>query len=126
MKELKVIVKNTGEPPKEQVIEDSLEGLQKLVGGYIEVTMITPEILLILNEEGKLNGLEENFAIVTFEEKGEVFQNQVHDIICGNCFFVASNGEEFASLSEEQAYFIQSQFNLDGTIFAIDRKEVGI
>lgn len=120
MKQIEVIIKNVGERPKTQVIENSLETLQEIVGGYIEVTMITPDILLVINEEGKLNGLDQNFAIMMYYQKDDVFQNELQDVICGNGLFVASKGSEFASLSEEQIYFIHSKFNLDGTLFAID------
>lgn len=124
--EIKVVIKNAGERPKEKVIENSLETLQEIVGGYVEVVMITPDILLVINEEGKLNGLAQNFAIMMYYQKDDVFQNELQDIICGNGFFVASKGSDFASLSEEQIHFIYSKFNLDGTIFAINRSEVGI
>ena len=41
-------------------IENTLEAKQKFVGGYIEVVNLTDEIDLVLNDEGKLNGLPFN------------------------------------------------------------------
>ena len=38
----------------------SLEELQRIVGGYIEIKRITDECLMVVNEEGKLNGLPIN------------------------------------------------------------------
>ncbi len=38
----------------------SLEEVQKIVGGYIEVVGLSDGNILVLNEEGKLYGLAEN------------------------------------------------------------------
>lgn len=126
MKQIKVVVKNVGERPKEQFIEDKLEAMQIIVEGYIEAVMITKDIVLVINEEGKINNLDNNFGVATFELKGDVYESQLHDVIFGNGFFVASKGSRFTSLSEEQIDFIMKGFNLDGTMFVIDRKEAGI
>jgi hypothetical protein len=37
-----------------------LEELQKIVGGYIEVLTLDKRLIMIINEEGKLSGLESN------------------------------------------------------------------
>ena len=41
-------------------IPNTLEALQELVGGYIEHVEFTPEIGILCNEEGRLEGLPEN------------------------------------------------------------------
>ena len=57
--------------PREVQIEPGLESLQKAVGGYIEaVYPFTDELALIVNEEGKLNGLPLNRALR--DEDGEI------------------------------------------------------
>ena len=62
-KKIKCIVKR----PDEQFghvtwISDSLENLQKTVGGYIETVSIdNHELILIVNEEGKLRDMPYNF-----------------------------------------------------------------
>ena len=38
----------------------SLEELQSIVGGYIEFVWLSPFYLMVVNEEGKLNGLQQN------------------------------------------------------------------
>ena len=38
-------------------IDNTLESMQALVGGYIEVYPLTGEIVIVCNEEGKLLGL---------------------------------------------------------------------
>lgn len=52
------MVSNTGGYVQE--IENTLEAKQKLVGGSIQVISITPEIVAVLNDEGKLIGLPVN------------------------------------------------------------------
>jgi hypothetical protein len=90
---MEVIVKRVGQAPKLETVSNDLESLQSLVGGYIEVVGLSPEILMICNEEGKFNGSEANFPLG-------------HDVIMGDVFFCSSNGEEFDSLSEESVKLI--------------------
>lgn len=59
-------------------ISNSLENLQRTVGGYIETIKITEAaygepILLICNEEGKTRGLEHNMFIFGEEIVGTFF-----------------------------------------------------
>lgn len=60
---IKVLVKEPGKPAALKEIDGDLKSMQAIVGGYIEVLTINhnPEILLICNEEGKLNRLHPNF-----------------------------------------------------------------
>lgn len=90
-KELRVVLKKVGENPEIMNIENTLEAKQKLVGGLIEVVGLTKDILLICNEEGKIENLQPNLL---FD----------YDYIAGDCFFVGddySNGD-FKSLTDEQ------------------------
>ena len=38
----------------------TLEEMQEIVGGYIEFVWLSPFYLMVVNEEGKLNGLQLN------------------------------------------------------------------
>ena len=84
-------------------IEDKLVTLQKLVGGYIEEYMpFEDDIALIINEEGKLDGLPLNRAVRN--EDGEII-----DIVAGP-FLIAYapiESENFLSLPAdlERKYF---------------------
>ena len=84
-------------------IEDKLVTLQKLVGGYIEEYMpFEDDIALIINEEGKLEGLPLNRAVRN--EDGEII-----DIVAGP-FLIAYapiESENFLSLPAdlERKYF---------------------
>ncbi len=90
-KELRIVLKKVGEIPEIMNIENTLESKQKLVGGLIEVATVTEDILLICNEEGKLDNLLPNL-IFDF------------DYIAGDCFFVGDDYEngDFKSLTDEQ------------------------
>lgn len=96
---ISVIVKEPGKRPRHVHIENSLENLQKTVGGYIETVPVkcfdkqgnAHRVEMIVNEEGKLLGLPMNFAIV--QGKG-----RARDVICGTAVFCGEVGEEFADL----------------------------
>ena len=77
------IIKHPGQP------ENSLKALQNLVGGYIETVSLPHGICMIVNEEGKLQGLQPNFRLD-------------HDLIVGTAVFVGVSGEDFCSLSVVQ------------------------
>ena len=96
--QIKAVIKEVGKSPKVTEIENELEVLKSLVGGYIEAVMVTPEIIMICNEEGKLQGLPPNFSTG-------------RDVIVGTAVFVAYDGsEEFAGLSDYQVLEIMDMF----------------
>lgn len=96
---IRVIVKEPGKRPRHVHIENSLENLQKTVGGYIECVPMDAldkyghphHVEMIVNEEGKLLGLPMNFAFV--QGKG-----RVRDVICGTAVFCGVKDEDFADL----------------------------
>lgn len=106
---------------KETTINAELESFQEIVGGLIEVVSLPKDIYLVVNEEGKLNGLNQNFALVV-SNKGDCCSNQLMDIIAGDCFFIAKRSNHFKSLNDEQVRYIYSRFNLDETLFILDRR----
>ena len=66
-------------------VSNTLENLQRIVGGYIEVLPIGGDLLIICNEEGKLENLEDNM------EYGD-------DMLVGTIIVVGENGEEFGDI----------------------------
>ena len=95
---IEVVSVPVGEEAGPVEIENSLKSLQSYVDGYIEV--IRPfedeDVAVILNEEGKINGLSPNRML--FDENGNVI-----DIIAGGFLIVAVDEEgEFTSLTQEQ------------------------
>ena len=73
---MKVIIKEPGEPIGHFAeIDNTLEAMQEIVGGYIE-TITFPGFVIVCNEEGKLRGLPENFKLTNDTVVGMV-------IVCG-------------------------------------------
>ena len=111
---LKIVMKRVGKEPKVMNVENTLEAKQKLVNGLIEVLPVTDDILLICNEEGKIENLLPNL----------VFD---YDYIVGDCFFVGDDYEngDFKSLTDEQVkeVFAICQNRQFINFFDIDEKE---
>lgn len=84
---MKVLVLSNGEL-QEREIENTLEELQKIVGGNIEFPFLGKvfaenEIDIIINEDGKyIDGLKPEIAVMT--ESGNIY-----DVIYGNCIFAS-------------------------------------
>lgn len=97
---MKVLLKRPNEKIEELEVENTLESLQSLVNGYIECvpTDISDKLFMIVNEEGKLLGLEPNLRYY-------------NDIIVGNIVFVrVSNNGDFKSISDKQIADIKKYF----------------
>lgn len=88
MDKIKVIIKRPDEVVgREERIDNTLEAFQEAVGGYIETLTIlrNPDVIIIMNEDGKLMNLPYNFKIPGDTVHGDV-------IICGR------DGDEFADV----------------------------
>ena len=93
-KTIKAVIKKAGSPHGQIVeMENRLEDFQSIVGGYIEVFRLTENILIVLNEEGKLLDLEPNILI---SNRGYA------ELIVGDVVIVGDAGENFGSLNDEQ------------------------
>lgn len=91
--QLTVLCVKPGEKPKRIEIESGLDALQRAVGGYIEaVYPYEDPVALIVNEEGKLNGLPLNRALRDED-------NDIYDIVAGTFLVVGLGESEFASLT---------------------------
>lgn len=90
MRKIKVIICPADRMPYVTNISNTLENLQRIVGGYIETAMVFSDAVVICNEEGRLLGLPEN-------------QSLFLSGFCGNCLIcgVDANGEDFTSLPEQ-------------------------
>ena len=96
---ISVLLVQPGKYPKMIEIEDSLEAMQKVVGGDIEEYMpFEDEVAIICNEEGKINGLPLNRAIYGPDK-------EIVDIISGDFFvaFAPIESDKFRSLPREMA-----------------------
>lgn len=80
---IKVIVKRPFEPVGHiEEVENTLESIQAIVDGHIEVVGLPEGALLVCNEEGKLKMLQPNFYTDG-------------DVIVGTVAIVGRDGEEF-------------------------------
>ena len=85
---MKILFKEPGKQPRTMVVPNELGVLQQLVDGYIEHIKIKDGIGLIVNEEGKLNGMESNFYLW-----------KIRDMIHGPAIFLGEDGEDFTDIS---------------------------
>ena len=119
---MRVIVVEPKKKPEVREIGDSLESMQKIVGGSIEVVYPFEEpVALICNEEGKLLNLPLNRALR--DEDGTVY-----DIISGTFFLCAAppDSEHFESLTDQQVKTYMERFatpemflNVGGDLFVL-------
>lgn len=81
MEKVKVVQKKVNDVFRQVEIDNSLEAMQKLVGGYIEVVYMFDNVFMVCNEEGKLIGLEPNLVLGN------------GDVVVGDIFFVEFDEE---------------------------------
>lgn len=60
---IRVLVKEPGKAAEMRTIENTLESLQKIVGGNIETVTMFADLVIICNEEGRINGMPFNCEI---------------------------------------------------------------
>lgn len=99
---IKCLLVKPYELPKEIEIDNTLEVKQKLVGGWIEQAFLPKDdsVVLICNEEGKINGMKPNRDIG-------------HDIIFGPFLIVGNDYENggYKSLTSEQILNYKIRFD---------------
>lgn len=95
-KEITVLVVQPGMEPEVRQISTGLDTLQHEVGGMIEVVYpFEDNVGLIMNEEGKLEGLPLNRGL--FDDEGRLY-----DIIAGSFIVAGLTEENFGSLTPDQ------------------------
>ena len=119
---MQVVVVEPKKKPEVREIGDSLESMQKIVGGLIEAVYPFDEpVALIANEEGKLLNLPLNRALR--DDEGTVY-----DIISGTFFLCAAppDSDRFAGLTDQQIKTYMERFdmpemflNVGGNLFVL-------
>ena len=56
MEKISVIIKEPGRVPRHVNVSNTLENLQKTVGGYIECVTLTEDMVVLCDEEGRIKG----------------------------------------------------------------------
>ncbi len=102
---MRVLIKEPGKDPHTMVIQNNLHLLQQLVDGLIEVHTLADGLVMIVNEEGKLKGLEPNFFVAALD-----------DTILGTAIFCGQDGEDFTDIDEHDLTILQTFFSLDDII----------
>lgn len=102
---IKAIVKRPDEQYGHMTwISNNLKNFQRTVGGYIQAVNLSDDIMppdekfpdkviLICNEEGKIQGLTKNLDV-----RIEGFLGCGWDSIVGDCIICGEDGEEFADI----------------------------
>ena len=117
---MKVVCVEPDKAAYEMEMPNSLEALQKAVGGYIQaVYPWEDEAALICNEDGKIAKLPANRSL-------RYPNGDIYDIVCGTFLVVGLTEENFGSLTDEQVKTYIRRFrspevflNFGGTYFAI-------
>lgn len=113
---MKVLVLSNNEL-KEKEINNTLEDLQKIVGGYIEIPFLSQkfiehEIDVIINEEGKF--IDEFKPEITIVKEAT---NQVLDIVYGNCIFASHDTEgNTTALNKEQIKVVMEELKYEAVL----------
>ncbi len=94
---MKAIIKYPGEDPRQWNVPNTLEGLQAVVGGYIEVVRLFEDMAVICDEEGRLKGLPYNCEVCGVD-------------FVGTILFVGTNEDEFKDIPVEDLDMFQYLF----------------
>lgn len=100
-RKIKVYGKRPGGRLYSTWVMNTLENLQKLVGGYIEAVTLAEDCAVICDEEGRLKGLEPNCRVGGVDFVGDIF-------------FVGVDGEEFTDMPVEFDKFKKMFRRLEG------------
>lgn len=85
MRKIGVIIKEPGKVPRHVNISNTLENLQKTVGGYIETVTLCSDLVLICDEEGRIKGKPHCCNICGAD-------------FCGTVILAGIDGDEFADI----------------------------
>lgn len=95
--------------PEAREITGSLQEMQEIVGGMIQVLYPFPgeEIALVCSDEGKLLGLELNRGL-----RDGI--GNLYDIICGTFFLCGApaDSDEFSGLTPQQMKRMEQRFHI--------------
>ncbi|MFI3327459.1 MAG: DUF3846 domain-containing protein [Clostridia bacterium] len=95
---IKIVKIEPNQKPVVKEIENNLDSLQSEVGGLIQCVYLEDGNIAVINDEGKINGSEPNRWIAD-------------DIICDPFFICGDDGEDFASLSEQDLDKYKEEFD---------------
>ena len=86
---IRIVACPVDRPPYITFISNTLENMQRFIGGYIEAVNLSTDCVVICDEEGRLKGLPENPSAVPG--------------LVGDVFYVGVKGDEFTDLDVDHA-----------------------
>lgn len=108
---MKIIIVKPFTQPYTANIKGDLESMQRIVGGYIEAVypFDDPDVALVCNEEGKLEGLTPNRFLLNRN-------NGICDYICGDFFlcYAPAESENFESMPDNLIQKYIEKFSAKG------------
>ena len=114
-----LVVESMAEPYTKE-IDNTLESLQKEVGGLIQATYPYDDLIAIVcNDEGKINGLELNRAVYDGERN-------MLDIIAGTFLVVGLSEDSFATLPDDMTAKYKEMFKQPQTFIRLNNEIVAI
>ena len=123
MDKIKVVILSNGELQVKEIV-NTLEELQGIVGGYIEMPFLggifnKHKINPIVNEEGKfIKSLNPEIALIDSNT------NKVLDVVYGNCVFTSHDIHgETISLNDEQIKVVMEELKQEVTLNYNDSKK---
>lgn len=84
-RKISVLIKEPGKSPRHVWISNTLENLQKTVGGYIETVTLFSDLVIICDEEGRLKGKAPCCTVCGVD-------------LVGTIIFAGVEGDEFSDL----------------------------
>jgi hypothetical protein len=93
---IRVLYFKVGRPPEEGYMGNSVEGMQKAIGGFVQALPIYNDrwsFMIICDEEGFMKDLPFNRGLL------------------GDWLIIGSEGEEFISLTKEQIDWMKEHFD---------------
>ena len=116
---MRVLVVEPEQRPEEREIEDSLNAMQGIVGGYIQAIYPFKEpVALVCNEKGQLMDFPPNRGLR--DEHG-----QIYDIVFGTFFLCgAPENDHLVSLTPEQIKRYQERFYTPEMFWGMDGRIV--
>jgi hypothetical protein len=101
---IKVIIKRPDEEYGHMThISDTLENLQKTVEGHIEILPLGRGVIAVLNEQGKILGLDPNMKVPG-------------DILVGTIVLCGTSGEDLADIPISFQEWKEMKDNLEGKV----------
>ena len=100
---ISVLLLEPGKVAKPALVNNTLEDMQRLVGGHIEALSLPGGGQLICNEDGKFLTLPQNRALK--DEAGKVV-----DVLVGTCFICGAKDGEFISLTPDRMKQFKKEF----------------